>query len=71
MPPGVAIASVATLGYGGMLLGPPLIGLVAEAASIRAAFLILAVLAILIAAMARAVQVSVTTAGGARLEAVS
>ena len=29
VPPGPAIASVATLGYRSMLLGPPIIGLVA------------------------------------------
>lgn len=40
------VASVATLGYAGMLLGPPLIGGLAEAAGLRAA------LSVLIAAMA-------------------
>ena len=56
VPPGAAIASVSTLGYGGMLLGPPLIGFVAEETSLRTAFLILAVLALLMAVMARAVK---------------
>jgi MFS family permease len=46
--PGAAIASVSTLGYGGILLGPPIIGLAAEAMSLPAAFLILAALAGLI-----------------------
>jgi MFS family permease len=46
--PGRAIASVATLGYGGLLLGPPVIGFVAEYTSLRLAFLILAALALLI-----------------------
>lgn len=41
---GQAIASVATLGYGGMLLGPPLIGAVAELTGLRMALLLLAVL---------------------------
>ena len=54
--PGAAIASVSTLGYGGLLLGPPLIGFVAEATSIRFAFLILAVLAGLIVILAEAVS---------------
>ncbi|MGI9355528.1 MAG: MFS transporter [Rhizobiaceae bacterium] len=58
VPPGIAIASVATLGYGGMLLGPPLIGFVAEVTSLRAGFLILAALALLVAAMARAIRTS-------------
>lgn len=50
---GQAIASVATLGYGGMLLGPPLIGFAAEATSIRLAFLILSFLALLIVLLAK------------------
>jgi MFS family permease len=52
MSPGRAIASVATLGYGGLLLGPPLIGFLAEAASLRLALLALAALALLITAFA-------------------
>lgn len=51
---GQAIASVATLCYGGMLLGPPLIGFIAEAAGLRAAFGLLAVLALMIVALAEA-----------------
>ncbi len=45
MSPGAAIASVSTLGYGGILLGPPLIGFVADASSLSTAFLIISVLA--------------------------
>ncbi|NVK34610.1 MAG: MFS transporter [Rhodobacteraceae bacterium] len=40
VPKGVAIASVATLGYGAFLLGPPLLGFVAELVSLRAVFVI-------------------------------
>ncbi|OHV13908.1 MFS transporter [Kushneria phosphatilytica] len=47
-PPGVAIASVATLGYGGMLLGPPLIGLTAHLVTLHYAFGILGLLALFI-----------------------
>lgn len=47
-PPGVAIASVATLGYGGMLLGPPLIGFTAHFVTLHYAFGILGLLALLI-----------------------
>jgi MFS family permease len=50
--PGRAIAAVATLGYGGLLLGPPVIGFIAEATSLRAALITLAVLAALIVALA-------------------
>ncbi|MDJ1015886.1 MAG: MFS transporter [Paracoccaceae bacterium] len=54
--PGAAIASVATLGYGGILLGPPIIGFVAEGTSLRTAFLILLALALLIVTLARVVR---------------
>ncbi|WP_298976245.1 MFS transporter [uncultured Roseobacter sp.] len=33
--PGIGVAAVSTLGYAGFLLGPPLVGLVAEASSLR------------------------------------
>jgi len=48
MSQGAAIASVATLGYGGMLIGPLLIGFIAEATSIKTSFLIFPILAFLI-----------------------
>jgi fucose permease len=45
--PGIAssagIAGVATIGYAGFLAGPPVIGLVAEATSLRVAFILVAV----------------------------
>ncbi|MGI9357409.1 MAG: MFS transporter [Rhizobiaceae bacterium] len=51
--PGQAIASVSTLGYGGILLGPPLIGFAAEVTSIRTAFIILTALALFIFVFAK------------------
>jgi MFS family permease len=45
--PGHAIASVATLGYGGMLLGPPIIGFVAQITGMRLSFVVLAGLVLL------------------------
>ena len=48
IPPGQAIASVATLGYGGLLIGPPLIGFLAEMLTLRIAFTALLPLAVLI-----------------------
>lgn len=45
--PGPAIASVATLGYGGMLLGPPVIGFIAQMTGMRLSFIVLAGLTIL------------------------
>ncbi|MSU90132.1 MFS transporter [Rhodobacteraceae bacterium 2CG4] len=56
VPPGTAIASVATLGYGGILLGPPVIGFAAEATSLPVAFGLLLVLALAIAALAPAMR---------------
>ncbi|MEL6452964.1 MAG: MFS transporter [Pseudomonadota bacterium] len=56
LPPGTAIASVATLGYGGLLLGPPLIGFVAHATTLQTGFGILALLAALIVVLAFAVR---------------
>lgn len=56
MAPGAAIASVSTLGYGGILLGPPIIGFLAEATSIRMAFLLLSALAIMIILLAKILQ---------------
>jgi fucose permease len=44
IPSSIGIASVATIGYAGFLAGPPLIGLVAEATSLRIALLLVAVL---------------------------
>lgn len=54
--PGLALASVATLGYLGFLVGPPLIGLVAEATSLRISFGLVAVLAGVIAVLAGLMQ---------------
>jgi len=46
--PGQAIASVATLNYGGMLVGPPLIGFIASATSLPGAFVLLGALSVVI-----------------------
>lgn len=54
--PGRAIASVATLGYGGLLLGPPVIGFIAQYTSLRLALLVLAALALLAIAFAQHLQ---------------
>ncbi|WP_199528436.1 MFS transporter [Ruegeria sp. A3M17] len=52
VPPGQAIASVATLGYGGLLIGPPLIGFLAEMLTLRIAFTALLPLAVFIVLLA-------------------
>ena len=56
VPQGRAIASVATLGYGGMLLGPPIIGFLSALVTLRLSFLLLAGLAALIVILARAMN---------------
>lgn len=50
---GRATAATATLGYGGMLLGPPLIGLLASVISLRLALAVLVLGAIVIALLAK------------------
>lgn len=52
IPPGQGIASVATLGYGAMLLGPPLIGLISDLSSLRVALCLLGGAAVLVAVLA-------------------
>ena len=54
--PADAIAAVTTIGYGGFLVGPPLIGLLAEQVGLGRALLVLLVLAAGIAALAPAVR---------------
>jgi MFS family permease len=54
---GTAIASIATLGYGGMLIGPLVIGFIAEATSIKTSFLIFPILAFLIFTLSKHLSV--------------
>lgn len=56
MPSGPAIASVAIFGYGGMLLGPPTIGFVAQLTGLSLSFLVLVALSCLAAALAGQVR---------------
>lgn len=58
LPAGVGIAGVAAIGYAGFLAGPPLIGLVAEASSLRIALLIVAFLSGTLIFTARAIKVT-------------
>lgn len=53
MPPGIAIAAVTTSGYAGILLGPALIGFVADATSLGTAFWLLALLILVVPLSAR------------------
>lgn len=44
MSPGVAIAAVSTIGFVGFLIGPPVLGFIAGAFSLRASFVLIAVM---------------------------
>jgi MFS family permease len=56
MPSGSAIAAVGSMGYGGFLIGPPFIGLVAQHMSLRLALGIVVVLAVVIVLLAGTVR---------------
>jgi MFS family permease len=49
MSAGVAIAAVSTIGFFGFLIGPPLIGMIAEISSLRISFVVIAVMGLCIA----------------------
>ncbi|MCB2410783.1 MFS transporter [Hymenobacter lucidus] len=57
MSPGVALAAVSTVGFLGFLIGPPLIGLVAGAFSLRISFSIIAVMGLCISIVASRAKV--------------
>jgi predicted MFS family arabinose efflux permease len=63
-----AIAAVSTIGYGGLLVGPPLIGFLAEHVGLDRALLVLVLLAGAIAALAPASRERVFLAAGRRGE---
>jgi len=52
MSPGVAIAAVSTIGYLGFLFGPPFIGFIAQATSLRISFSLIAVMGTMVAVIA-------------------
>jgi predicted MFS family arabinose efflux permease len=43
MAPGIAIATVSTLGFVGLLIGPPMIGFIAGLTSLKISFIVLSV----------------------------
>ena len=55
---GVALAAVATMGYSGFLAGPPLIGFLAQATSLRTALWVIVILSSIIAFGAKTLQAS-------------
>jgi MFS family permease len=54
--PGTALAAVATIGYGGFLSGPPLIGITAEAAGLPVALGLVSAACVLVALLAGSVS---------------
>lgn len=57
--PGMALTAVSSIGFLGFLLGPPLIGLVAGAASLRLSFLLIGAIGALIVWLARYTETAV------------
>ena len=57
MSAGMALASVSTIGFLGFLLGPPVIGLVAGATSLRVSFALIAAMGLCVSAVASRVRV--------------
>jgi len=57
MSPGMALAAVSTVGFAGFLLGPPLIGLVAGATSLRVSFAIIALMGVCMTVLASRAKV--------------
>ena len=53
MKPGVALAAVSSIGFIGFLLGPPIIGSIAQIANIRWSFTVIAFLGLLITLLAK------------------
>lgn len=53
LAPSVAIASVSTIGFFGFLLGPPLIGWIAGASSLRISFTVIALMGLSIAVLSK------------------
>ena len=57
MSAGMALASVSTIGFLGFLLGPPVIGMVAGATSLRVSFALIAFMGLCVSAVATRVRV--------------
>lgn len=56
MAAGLALTAVATMGFFGFLLGPPLIGFVAGATSLRVSFALIAGMGLCVSAVATKVR---------------
>jgi MFS family permease len=56
MSPGMALAAVSSIGFLGFLFGPPIIGVVAGLSSLRISFVIIAVMGLAVAVIARYIK---------------
>ncbi|MEO6718840.1 MAG: MFS transporter, partial [Ferruginibacter sp.] len=57
MLPGVALAAVSSLGFLGFLVGPPLIGFIAQAAGLRLSFTVIAFIGLATTILASKVKI--------------
>ena len=57
MSPGVALSAVSTIGFLGFLVGPPLIGFIAEAAGLRLSFTVIAMIGLATTILATKVKI--------------
>ena len=56
MSPGLALTAVSTIGFLGFLLGPPLIGFIAQTFSLRWSFTLIAILGFLTTVLATLIK---------------
>ena len=61
LPPSASLATLATLSYGGFLVGPPAIGILAEHVTLRGGMLLVVVLAAVMSLLAPALGRAPTT----------
>jgi MFS family permease len=66
IPPGRAIAALATVGYSGSLLGPPIIGTLADGVSLRGALGLLALVGLVMLLAGERVEQPAAAALGAQ-----
>lgn len=60
MSAGTALTAVSSLGFMGLLIGPPLIGIIAEATNLRISFLTLSLMSLLVVALSSRMPVDAT-----------
>jgi predicted MFS family arabinose efflux permease len=61
MSPGMALTAVSSFGFMGFLIGPPLIGFIAEASNLKISFLVMALMAIAVIVLSSRIPEPATT----------